>query len=333
MKVLVTGGTGFLGRHVAIRLKQLGHSVSILGRNEKAGNELASQGFTFHQVDIADEAGVLKAGEGQDHIVHCAGLAAAHGPYDWFYQANVVGTRNVVKACMQNKVKRLVNISSPGLYFDAHDRLNIKESDPLPEMQLTPYAATKLLAELIIDKAVAEGLFAITLRPRAIFGPGDHVYFPAIAEKAIFGFFPMIDGGRAYVDMTYIDNAVDAVILAMEAKPGLSGEKYNITNGEPIMFREMIEKLFQSLQQKIRFVNLPYALTFKVGETLELIYRYLPTDEKPFITRYSVGLAATSQTHDISKAQEQLGYSPKISIDEGLRRFAQSWQAHRLQDK
>ncbi len=326
MKVLVTGGTGFLGRHVAIRLKQHGHSVSILGRNAQIGSELASQGLAFHQADIADEAGVLKAGEGQDHIIHCAGLAAAHGLYDWFYRANVVGTRNVVKACMQNKVRHLVNISSPGVYFNAQDRLNIKESDPLPEIQLTPYAATKLQAELIIDKAVVEGLSAVTLRPRAIFGPGDHTYFPAIVEKAIFGFFPVIDGGRAYVDMTYIDNAVDAVILAMEAKPGLSGEKYNITNGEPIMFREMIEKLFRSLQQKIRIISLPYALSFKVGEALESLYRYIPIDEKPFLTRYSVGLAATSQTHDIAKAKEQLGYSPKVSIDEGFRRFAESWQ-------
>ena len=326
MNVLITGGTGFLGQHVAVRLSQLGHTVAVLGRNAQMGSEMAAQGFEFHKVDITDKSALLQVSTGQDAVIHCAGLAAPHGPYDRFYQANVVGTRNVVRACMQNKVKRLVNISSPGVYFTARDRLNIKESDPLPEIQLTPYAATKLMAELVIDKAVAQGLSAITLRPRAIFGPGDNIYFPALVEKAVCGFFPVIDGGCALLDMTYIDNAVDAVILAMEADPRLSGEKYNITNDQPIMFREMVQKLFRSLQKEIRIINLPYALVFNVGAALEFLYRFLPTDEKPFITRYSVGLVGTSQTHDIAKAKAQLGYVPKVSIDEGFRRFAQTWQ-------
>jgi nucleoside-diphosphate-sugar epimerase len=127
--------------------------------------------------------------------------------------------------------------------------------------------------------------------------------------------------------MTYIDNAVDAVLLAMDADPGLSGEKYNITNDEPFMFREMVAKLFQGLQKEIRIASLPYALVFKVGAALEFLYRHLPTDQKPFITRYRVGLVGTSQTHDVTKAQTQLGYTPQVSLDEGFRRFAAYWKA------
>ena len=133
--------------------------------------------------------------------------------------------------------------------------------------------------------------------------------------------------------MTYIDNAVEPVVLAMEPKPGLNGEKFNITNGEPMMLREVVHKLFASLNKEIRFINIPFALMYHAGRVLEALYRFLPTDEKPFFTKYGVRLVATSQTHDIAKAKEQLGYSPRVSIDEGFRRFAQSWQAHRLQDK
>ncbi len=324
MQVMITGGTGFIGSHIAARLSQLGHSVLILGRNEEKGRALESQGIRFHKADISDEAAVLKASTGQDCVIHCAGLAAAHGQYDQFYRANVVGTQNVVKACKQNNIKHLVNISSPSVYFNYQDRLNIKESDPLPEKQATFYSATKLLAEEIVDRAVAQGLPAITLRPRGVFGPGDNIYMPALLEKAVGGFFPVIDGGRVYVDMTYIDNVVEAIVLAMEPKPDLIGEKFNITNGEPMMLRQVVGKLFKSLHQDIRFINLPFSLMYGAGAVLEMLYGFLPTSKKPFFTKYGVRLVSTSQTHNIAKAKEHLGYSPKVSLDEGFRRFAQS---------
>ena len=325
MNVLITGGTGFLGSNVAARLREIGHSVRILGRDEKKGRALASQGFEFCRADITDADAVLEASVGQDCVIHCAGFAADHGEYDLFYRINVEGTRNVVQACLRNAVRHLVNISTPGVYFNFKDRLNIKESDPLPEKQATPYADTKLRAEEIIDRAVGKGLSAVSLRPRAIIGPGDNIYLPAMLEKVKHGCFPMAGGGRALVDVIYIDNMVDAVVLAMEAKPGLSGEKFNLTNGEPIMFRELVRKLFESMQQDIRFINLPVAPLYAIATFLEWMYAGLRIKSKPFVTRYSVGLVATSQTHDISKAKSLLGYRPKVSINEGFRRLSQSW--------
>ncbi len=325
MNVLITGGTGFLGSNVATRLRERGHSVRLLGRNAQKGQALASQGFEFCQADITDADAVQEASTGQDCIIHCAGFAADHGEYDLFYRINVEGTRNVVQACRNNHVKHLVNISTPGVYFNFRDRLNIKESDPLPAKQATPYADTKLRAEEIIDAAVGQGLSAVSLRPRAIIGPGDNIYLPAMLEKVKHGCFPMAGGGRALVDVIYIDNMVDAVVLAMEAKPGLSGEKFNITNGEPIMFRELVGKLFDSMQQDIRFINLPVAPLYAIATFLEWVYAGLRIESKPFVTRYSVGLVATSQTHDIGKARELLGFRPKVSIDEGFRRLARHW--------
>ena len=325
MKVLITGGTGFLGSNVAVRLHEMGHSVLLLGRDVVKGRELEAQGFEFCQADITDADAIQEACAGQDCVIHCAGYAADHGEYDLFYRINVEGTRNVVQACRSNHVKHLVNISTPGVYFNFKDRLNIKETDPLPEKQATPYADTKLRAEEIIDEAVCEGLSAISLRPRAIIGPGDNIYLPAMLEKVKHGCFPMAGGGRALVDVIYIDNMVDAVVLAMEAKPGLSGEKFNITNGEPIMFRELVGKLFDSMQQDIRFINLPVAPLYAIATFLEWVYAGLRIESKPFVTRYSVGLVATSQTHDIGKARELLGFRPKVSIDEGFRRLARHW--------
>lgn len=176
MKTLITGATGFLGGALTRRLKSMGWDVTALGRNPSKLDQLESEGIRPLRLDIKNKNELIAAFKEQEIIFHCAALPSPWGNFEKFYQANVIGTRNVVEACQENKVKRLVYVSTPSIYFDYKSRLNVKEADSLPE-PVSNYGATKLLAEEEIDKAFANGLAVVTIRPRALFGEATRSSF------------------------------------------------------------------------------------------------------------------------------------------------------------
>lgn len=323
MKILITGGTGFLGKATAFRLKSQGHEVTTLGRNQKAGDELEKQGVRFIKADLADKAALFKACAQQVVVIHCAALASPWGKYQKFYEANVTGTRHVLEAMKHQGVLRLVNLSTPSLYFDYQHRLNIKESDPLPPRQATHYSATKLVADQEVEAARKEGLETIGLRPRAIFGPGDRTVLGRLITMAETGSVPLIDGGNSYVDMTYIDNAVDAVVLAVNAPSSALGKTYNVTNGEPITSRAMIDGLCGELGIKVKYRAMPFWLAYVYAAAREGAANLLNSKTEPPVTKYTVGLMSKSQTLDITAARTELGYNPAVSLADGFHKYAE----------
>ncbi|MCM3340814.1 NAD-dependent epimerase/dehydratase family protein [Paenibacillus sp. MER TA 81-3] len=324
-RALVTGGTGFLGQRLAFRLLEEGYAVSAIGRNARAGHELELMGVQFIPLDLCDAARVKEACRGHDTVFHCAALSAPWGAYADFYASNVIGTRHVVQGCVSGGA-RLVHVSTPSIYWNWRDRLNISEAEPLPPKQANAYAATKLLAEREVDQAVEEAeLHAITLRPRAIFGPGDRAILPRLIEANRVGYMPLIRGGRSLLDVTYVDNVVDALLLSATASPAALGGKYNITNGEPMLLSDMLAKLFALLDAPFRPIPLAYPIASAAAGLLELHARWLAGGKEPRLTRYTVGLIGRSQTLDITAAREKLGYKPRISIEEGMRQFAEAW--------
>ncbi|MEP7358973.1 MAG: NAD-dependent epimerase/dehydratase family protein, partial [Anaerolineales bacterium] len=122
LKVLVTGGTGFVGGALARRLRAEGAAVTALGRSRAAGALLERDGIAFVAADLADAAAVAAACRGQDWVFHAGALAAPWGPYALFYAANVTGTENVVRGCQQHGVRRLIHVSTPGVYFAGQPR-------------------------------------------------------------------------------------------------------------------------------------------------------------------------------------------------------------------
>lgn len=324
MKVLVTGGTGFLGRHLALRLKHLGHATAITGRNDKIGQEMAARGIEYLRMELTDAAAVRAACRGVDQVVHSAGLASPWGKYRAFFDANVVGTRHVVEASLASGVKRLVHLSTPSLYFDYRHRLNIKESEPLPRPR-TAYAATKLLADREVEAAHHKGLPMIGLRPRALVGPGDLTVLGRVLKLAQSGKVPLVGGGVSYADLTYIDNAVDAVVLALEAPEQALGRHYNVTNGEPMRFRDLLDQLLPLVGLHPKYRSIPFPVAYSMAAVLEAYHNWFKAGAEPAFTRYGVGLMAKSQTLDIGEARRCLGYSPKVALSEGFRRFAAWW--------
>lgn len=326
MKILVTGGTGFLGKHLALRLLNLGHDVTVVGRNETIGKELLSVGINFLQIDLADEEKIISAICGQDYVFHCGALSSPWGKYEQFYQANVIGTQNVIKGCKRGSIQRLIHVSTPSLYFYYDERLDVKETDPLPKKFVNHYAKTKFLAEQEIDAFFQEGYPVITIRPRAIFGPGDNAIIPRLIRANQKGMIPLIDQGQHLMDLTYVDNVVDALLLCMTSPESTLGEKYNITNGERVTFKEVIESLFAKLGQQVHWKQMAYKQAFTIASLLEAVSKTILFHKEPILTKYTVSVLSRSQTLNIEKAKRELQYEPRISVQEGINQFVEWWK-------
>lgn len=324
MNILVTGGTGFLGKALALRLLLDGHKVTIIGRNEVVGKEIGTLGIRFIKADLADEFAMTEACRGQDYVVHCGALSSPWGRYQDFYNSNVLGTKHVVLGCQRHSVKRMIYVSTSSIYMERRDRQQINENEVLPANAINTYARTKRAAEDIVDDAWQNGLPVITIRPRGIFGPGDQTIFPRLIRvnnsKGIPDFRKEV-----MVDVTYIDNVVDALLLCISVPEAALGKKYNITNGEPMLLQILLKILFEKLNYPLRFRQVPFSLAY-CGAAIAELYAMLPWAREPEITCYGVGVLYYSQTLDITAARQELGYRPRTSISVGIQQFADWWR-------
>ena len=327
-KVIVTGATGFLGFNLAKRLKSMGFEVIGLGRDIKKGGNLKKLDIKFIPVDLSDRKKLNEIFNGAKYVFHCAAKSSVWGSYKSFYDANVTGTKNVCDVCINNNVERLIYVSTPSIYFNYKDKFDIKETETLPEKFVNNYAKTKYLAEKVVDKAEKDGLNVITIRPRAILGIGDTSIIPRIIKANNTKFMPKTVKKDILVDVTFVDNVVESLVLAMKSPKEFSGRKYNITNGENIKFYETIEKFIKNLGIEYDSRYISYKKIMFLASVLEFLYKFFPNKE-PVFTKYSVALISFNQTLDISKAKEELGYKPIISIEEGLLKLIEYYKENK----
>jgi nucleoside-diphosphate-sugar epimerase len=328
MRVLVTGATGFLGGAVARRLHAQGHDVLATGRDLLRGERLSASGLTFRAADLGDRMQVRDLTVSCDWVVHCAALSSPWGPTQSFVRANVVSTGHLVDAALAARVGRFVHISTPSIYMGQGSRLGVCEDDPLPP-PVNDYARTKLHAERIVTAAKSKGLASIILRPRALFGPGDTTIFPRLLRALQRGRLPVIGDGQNMVDLTYIDNAVDAVELACQAGPEAVHSVCNISNGEPVKLWSVIATLAAALGLHAPSRKVSRRTAMALAGAAEAWARAARAKQEPTLTRYGVSVLADSMTLDLSRARTLLGYRPQVSIDEGLARFVQSQKESR----
>lgn len=322
-RVWVTGATGGLGQAVVRRFLAEGYCVLATGRNTTIGAQLVQQGAQFVALDIAqfsvsDWCQHLRAG---DTVIHCAALSSPWGQYAYFHQINVIGTRHLATAALQMQVSRLIHVSTPSIYFDFSDRINLSESCALPR-PVNFYAKTKLAAETELYLLAAQGLNTVIIRPRAIFGENDTVLMPRLLRAYRNGTMPLIAQGQALIDITHVDNVAHALFLATTVALDFSdgqAKTYNITNGEPMRVRKIFELLFSELDWPVRFKKIPWPLAHNYAKLLQWLGNM--RNKEPLLTPYSAGVLAFSQTLDISKARTELGYVPLVSIAQGLARY------------
>jgi 2-alkyl-3-oxoalkanoate reductase len=322
MKILITGGTGFLGRHTAHLLLSQGHRVALMGRDFGESSDLLGAGATSVHADLRDHQAVIAACAGVDAVVHAGALSAPWGLRRDFMAINLGGTAAVIAGCRHHEVARLVVISSPAVVFTGLDHYLTTEAAPYPRRSSSIYAYSKQLAEQLV--CATPELPTVTLRPKAIFGPGDRALLPRIIAAARAGRLPQVGHGRNLVDITYVENVAHAISLALHSNAAV-GRTYHITNGEHVPLWELIRTLLRRMGLSERLPQVPLPLMLAVAAAMEA--RAALSGREPLLTRYSVAILARNQTYDISAAQRDLGYHPPVSVAEGVERTIEKLKA------
>ena len=322
---LVTGGGGFLGGALVRRLVADGDAVRTLQRGHYP--ELDALGVECVRGDIADSEVVDRAVAGCNRVFHVAGKVEMWGPRGPFERTNVVGTRNVIDAVRRHGVPRLVFTSSPSVVHGGHDIAGADESLPYPDRYCAAYPATKAEAERLVLAANDPELSTVALRPHLIWGSGDTNLVPRIVARARAGQLRLVGDGSNLIDTVYIDNAVDAHVLAAERlapSAACAGRPYFITNDEPWPVRDVINGFVTAAGLEPVDRSIPFAVALAAGWLFETVHRLRPGVGEPRLTRFLVRHLATAHWYDISAAKRDLGYEPRVSMEEGMERLRAS---------
>jgi nucleoside-diphosphate-sugar epimerase len=325
-KVLVTGGGGFLGGAIVRQLVERGDRVVSFSR--RFYSELSVMGVEQIQGDISDATAVDRACREIDLVFHVAAKPGVWGDYVPYYRTNVIGTRNVIAACKQHNVSRLVYTSSPSVVFGGADMEGVDESVPYPEKYHAHYPKTKAMAEQIVIAAGDEGLKTIVLRPHLIWGPLDNHLVPRIIERA--SRLVMVGDGKNLVDTIYIDNAADVHIQAadrLEQNHHLSGRVYFISQDDPVPLWEMVNNILKRAGLSPVQRSISRNSAWMIGAVLEIFYKMFKISGEPRMTRFLADELSTAHWFNISAAKKDLGYKPNISTEEGLYRL-EKWLQH-----
>ncbi|MGD0585098.1 MAG: NAD-dependent epimerase/dehydratase family protein [Oryzomonas sp.] len=329
MKVLVTGGGGFLGGAIVRMLRERGDEVRSFSRGLYPA--LTSLGVEQVSGMLEDADAVATAVKGCDLVFHVAAKAGIWGSYHDFYQPNVVGTEHVIAACLSNGTGKLVYTSSPSVVFDGSDVEGGNESLPYPDFYEANYPATKALAEQMVLAANSPELAVTALRPHLIWGPGDNHLVPRIIAKARAGKLRRIGTRPNMVDTVYVDNAARAHLQAadqLSPDSSVAGNCYFISNNEPLPLWDMVNRILDAASVPPVTRSIPPKLAFAIGCICEGLWSLLRLSGEPPITRFVAHELASAHWFDTSAARRDFGYTPEISIDEGLRRLRQSLQTH-----
>jgi nucleoside-diphosphate-sugar epimerase len=324
MKILVTGGGGFLGQALCRGLVERGHDV--VSFNRGVYRPLDALGVHQRQGDLADRDAVLDAARGCQAIFHNAAKAGAWGRYDSYHRANVLGTDHVIAACRALGIGTLVYTSSPSVTHRATHPVAGGTADKVPygEHFKAPYAATKAIAEKAVLAANDANLATIALRPRLIWGPGDQQLLPRLVARARAGRLRLVGDGANLIDTTYIDNAAQAHFDAfdhLQPAAACAGRAYFISNGEPKPAREIINALLRAAGAPPVTKTLPFPAAYAIGAACEAAWTLLPLRGEPPLTRFLAEQLATTHWYDMAPARRDFGYVPRVTFAEGLARL------------
>jgi nucleoside-diphosphate-sugar epimerase len=310
----VTGGSGFVGGELIDRLVSDGWKVRALARSDQSAVRVERRGAQAVRGDLTDRASLEAGAAGCDVCFHSAAEVSEWGPWEAFVRANVDGTRNVLEACRSAGVRRFVHVGTESAAMKGQALVQVDESTPLAPDSPAPYAATKAQAELLVRGF--EGLETVVVRPRLVWGRGDATLLPAVVEAVRTGRWRWIGGGRHRTSTTHVVNCVEGLVLA--AEKGRSGEAYFVTDGEPVVFRDFVERMAATQGLTIPDKGAPRALAAVAAPVSERIWRTLRLKSTPPLTRTAFWLSSQECTIRDDKAREELGYRPVMSIEDGL---------------
>ena len=327
MRVLVTGAGGFLGGAISQMLSARGDQVRSLSRRTYPA--LAALGIEQAIGDLADSAAVTQAVRGCDAVIHVAALPGHWGSYQSYFQTNVLGTQNVLDACLSLGIGKLVYTSTPSVAHAGGHLAGVDESAPIPTHFRAHYPATKALAERAVLAANSAQLSTVALRPHLIWGPGDNHLLPRLVARARAGKLRFVGAKSQLIDTIYIDNAARAHLLALDRlspTAACAGRAYFLSNDEPVALDTMVNRLLACANLPPVHKRIPYPLAYAAGALLEFAYTCLPLKGEPIMTRFLAEQLSTAHWYNISAAKRDLDYRAEVSISEGMARLTASLQ-------
>lgn len=324
MKVLVTGGSGFLGQALCRALLAQGHDVVSLQRHHSPALEALGVPQVLgalHQAEI-----VRYALAGVDAVMHNAAKASGWGAWHDFYQCNVQGTKVLLSACAELGVSKFVYTSTPSVVHAGRQAVagGNESNTPYGAHFSAHYPHSKMLAERIVLSANSSTLATMALRPRLIWGPGDTQLLPRLVERARAGRLRFIGNGQNRMDCTYIDNVVHAHLQALAALSPNSvcaGKAYFISNGEPKPIRDIVNGLLAAADAPLVSKSLPFAVAYAGGALCEAFWFIARKSGEPPMTRFLAEQLSTEHWYDCAAAERDFGYVPLVSIEDGLQRL------------
>jgi nucleoside-diphosphate-sugar epimerase len=323
IKVLVTGAGGFLGTYI-VRDLLAENKYEVTSFSRRTYSHLEQMGIKQISGNLCSYEDVQLACQNIDVVIHTASLVGMWGKYEDFYETNVIGTRNIIKACLQHKIKKCIYTSTPSVVFGEESLLGVDETAPYPKKYLSFYAETKSIAEQDILNAHSSEFKTVALRPHLIFGPGDLNLVPRVIEAAKQGQLKIVGKGNNLVDVTYVENVsaihVLAIDLLNEHGP-IGGKAYFVGQG-PIKLWDFTNELLKRSGIKPITKKVPFILAYYIGYIIETVFKLFNIyNVEPKMTRFIALQLGKSHYYNHSNLKKDFNFQMKYSIEDGLNKL------------
>lgn len=315
--ILITGGNGFVGRHLVAALLARGRTVRVLALPSEDTDDLERSGVVVHRGDVRRPETLRAPMDGAHAVVHLAAMMDVWRPLSEYRAVNVLGTENVCRAARAAGLARVVHMSSSSVYGVGR-AVVVDESFPLAPFR-DPYPLTKAAGDRLVQRLIAEEeVPAVILRPDQIFGPGDRMHFGRMADRLRSGRSIIVGDGANIVPLVYVDDAVQALLLALE-HPAAVGRAYNVAGAGPLSQQQILEAIACDVGALPPHIHVPYRALYAAGYLAERLAGLTPSAAaRPPITRLGVAFLGTDNRYAADRARRELGYKPQFTVREGL---------------
>lgn len=316
MRVLITGGNGFLGRRLVTSLQRRGASVRVLALANEDTTGLEDGDVAVFRGNILEPESLTAPMHGVDCVFHLAAMIGVWGSLKAYWRVNVQGTANVCRAALLAEVKRVIHVSS-AMVYDMTALLPATEDDPLVPLN-EPYCLSKAHGDVLVQRLIRdEGLPAVIIRPGTLIGPGDALNFGRMAARLREGKGVIIGRGTNAIPLFAVEDMVRGLVLAMESDSAV-GKAFNIGHDEPITQAQYLSLVAEELRAPEPRMRVPYKALYTAAYLAERLATASGSRIKPFVTRHGVKLYGADNRISVDRARRELGYVPEISVSEAV---------------